>query len=132
MLGIIAMSCYGALAVLSGAEPNADAHGLIEVRFLDQLPDSISSQLHRGSIGGRTHPKVSFILGGKRADYVLIAFEEYDPRFPGHAMTFSPGPSGWNPTAEMILSVRPHTLGELEQLIQSDDAKAITAEWQSF
>jgi hypothetical protein len=125
----LVLSCYGALPVSFGADPRADAHGLIEVRALDQLPEDIASQLRRGKIGGRSYSRLNFILGGKRADYVLIAFEEYDPSFPVHAMALSPGPSGWKPTAEMILSARPHTLGELEQLIQSDDAKAITAEW---
>lgn len=117
-----------------GADLSDDcrAHGLTEVRNLEQLPQDVASQLRRGDMGGRRYVKLDYIVGGMCADYVLIAFEDYDPQFPVHAMSLRSGPSGWTPTSETILSVRPHALSELKQMILSDDAKALTAQWAKF
>jgi hypothetical protein len=114
-----------------GADLSDDcrAHGLTEVRNLEKLPQDIAAQLRRGDVGGQRYPKLDFIVGGVCADYALIAFEDYDPQFPVHAMSLRSGPSGWTPTSETILSARPHALSELKQLIHTDDAKALAAQW---
>jgi hypothetical protein len=91
-----------------GADLSDDcrAHGLTEARKLEQLPQDVATQLRRGDIGGQRYPKLDYIVGGICADYVLIAFEDYDPQFPVHAMSLRYGPSGWKPTSEMILRTR--------------------------
>ncbi|HEX4376113.1 MAG TPA: hypothetical protein VHZ99_03065 [Steroidobacteraceae bacterium] len=117
--------------VTGGAELSDDCRGggLTEVRSIEQLPQGIVVELRRGDVAGQQYPKLDFIVGGMCADHVLIAVDAYDPRFPVHAISFRSGTSNWEPTSETILTVRPHTLGELKQLIQSDDARTLTSQW---
>jgi hypothetical protein len=137
--------------VTSGAEmdPPQDIHGLEDVRHISKLPPELAKALgwqggDKDKIGDlEREPGASsatlidrwFLLGGLSKTYALVAVENRAgyPSFDRfHANSFTLVGSDWVASGEWVLSSRPHTVGELTQLLGSPESQAITARWRNW
>ncbi len=136
------------------APPEYDASSLTEIRHLDALPREVAATLgwrndtkdtiadleenaHRSRSVEMMNLHRWYIVGGANSNQILIAYEDVRPypRSTGiHAKAFSLTPHGWMPeeNGDWILPVRPHTIGELLQLLNSSEVKALTQQWQAW
>lgn len=124
---------------------------LEEVRTLAKLPGELAkvvgwqgrdedriADLERDSAiagPGPTSFERWFLLAGLSNNYALIAMEErsgYRSADRIHANGFSLTGSDWVAAGEWVLSSRPHTVGELVQLVRSPESQALTARWQRY
>ena len=129
------------------AAPPPDTRGLTEVRNLSKLPPELAktlgwlqddkdriTDLERESTV--TVPRWVdrwFLLAGVSENQALVAIEEqraYSSSSRLHANSYALVGTHWVAGREWILNSRPHTVGELVQVIQSPESQALTAQWQ--
>jgi hypothetical protein len=152
------MWCAVALSALFGeacvaqdaapdAEPPTDVRGLTEIRNLSKLPPELAKTLgwHQDDKDriadlerepSATVPRWVdrwFLLAGVSENQALVAVEEqrgYSSSSRLHANSFALVGSHWMVGKEWVLGSRPHTIGELAQMLQSPESQALTAQWQ--
>jgi len=142
---------FGETGVAQDAAPDTDAppdvRGLTEIRNLSKLPPELAKTLgwhqdDKDRIADlEREPTASvprsvdrwFLLAGLSDSQALVAIEEqrgYSSSSRLHANSYALVGTHWVAGREWILGSRPHTIGELTQLIQSPESQALTAKWQ--
>jgi hypothetical protein len=152
------MCCAVALSALLGeasvaqdtaphSDPPLDTRGLTEIRNLSELPPELAETLgshqdDQDRIADLERKPTApiprwvdrwFLLAGVGDNRALVAIEEqhgYGSSSRLHATSFALQGVHWVAGQEWILSSRPHTIGELAQLIQSPESHALTVQWQ--